>query len=205
MAKKTAATTVSPIQVSTQVLTQSQKSDNELKQIGFRTENARLLPESAVFSPWTYVPPPAGGVQGGHVPTGHWALCRNARWACVVFRLPPPYNTPGSIVRVGDLKGTSTSVMMRPAPHPHTVQSRWAGISNAAPLPRCIIHRCGALRAQWLPFPALLLEAALPHVWPPSESAPHHDHWRDAPSPSLCVCISVSSGSNTSMGIRSCQ
>ena len=37
----------------TQILTQSNNSDNELKQTIFPTKNARLLSKSAVFALWT--------------------------------------------------------------------------------------------------------------------------------------------------------
>ena len=58
----------------------------------FHTENARLLPESAVFALWKYVSPVVGG-QVGHgkanlISGGVRMLCRNASYvlpcmACV--------------------------------------------------------------------------------------------------------------------------
>ena len=42
-----------PRRRTTQILTQSQNSDTELKQSMFHTENPRLLCKSAVFAPWT--------------------------------------------------------------------------------------------------------------------------------------------------------
>lgn len=45
-----------PIHRTVQILTQSQNSDNAVKQTMFHTENVRLLSESAVFALWTYLP-----------------------------------------------------------------------------------------------------------------------------------------------------
>ena len=50
----------------TQILTQSKNSDNDLKQTVFHTENARLLSESAVFAFVDEAPPLVGGFQGGN-------------------------------------------------------------------------------------------------------------------------------------------
>ena len=41
-----------PIHRTAQILTQTQNSDNEVKQTMFQTANARLLSESAVFALW---------------------------------------------------------------------------------------------------------------------------------------------------------
>ena len=67
----------------TQILTQSRNSGNELKQTIFPTNNARLLSRSAVVALWTWLPRwgGGGGVQGGHamVLLGVVrALCRTA-------------------------------------------------------------------------------------------------------------------------------
>ena len=53
-----------PRRRTTQILTQSQNSDNESKQTIFPTENAGLLSESAVFAPWRYASLVVGGLQG---------------------------------------------------------------------------------------------------------------------------------------------
>ena len=56
----------SPVHRTAQIVTQSQKSENEFNQPMFHTENARLLSESAVFALWTYASLVVGGFQGGH-------------------------------------------------------------------------------------------------------------------------------------------
>ena len=58
MAKVTAVTTVFPYTGLLRFLLRSEnrKSDEALKQIVFRTENARMLSESAVFAPWAWLP-----------------------------------------------------------------------------------------------------------------------------------------------------
>ena len=52
MAKVTAVTTAVRYTGLPQIPTQSNSSDNELKQTVFHTENARLLSESAVSALW---------------------------------------------------------------------------------------------------------------------------------------------------------
>ena len=71
-----------------QILTQSKNSDNELKQTTFPTENARLLPKSAVFALWAYTSMVVGGLQGGHTKANLRmgavpAPCRHAPLVCL--------------------------------------------------------------------------------------------------------------------------
>ena len=72
-----------------QIPTQSNDSDNELKQTMFQAQNAKLFSESAVFAPCTYAPPVGGGFQGSHRKANLLlgtapALCRNARISTVL-------------------------------------------------------------------------------------------------------------------------
>ena len=55
-----------PMTRTTQILTQSKNSDNELKETVFHTENARLLSKSAVFALRTYGSLVVDGLQGGN-------------------------------------------------------------------------------------------------------------------------------------------
>ena len=143
-----------PTHRTAQVLTPSQKSDNELKQTIFHTESAKLLFESAVFASWTYATPVVGGFQGGHRKvTYNCALCTH----CAEL---PPLASGGAFrnaMPVGAGGHPARSCNFDPAESKTVITateiSQQAGISllyEAPQGPTIVLHPCHGL---WLTAP----------------------------------------------------